>query len=136
MRELVTLELPLDDLYADHWSITGRGTPPEDTPDEAVYLPGRNPLLLVKAAVWCQMHGIEELAIAPLATNPFPDATDEFFDTFARSISLAGAAPIQITRPFAARTKCEVMQLGRGLPLHHTFSCDCAGQRIALRAMQ
>lgn len=123
LRELVTLELPLDDLYADHWSITGRGTPLVDTPDESVYLPGRNPLLLVKAAVWCQMHGVEELAIAPLASNPFADATDEFFTTFARAITLAGETPLRITRPFAAMTKRQVMQLGGGLPLQHTFSC-------------
>jgi 7-cyano-7-deazaguanine synthase len=123
LRDLVALEVPLDDLYAGHWSITGRGAPPKETPDEAVYLPGRNPLLLVKAAVWCQMNGIGELAIAPLASNPFPDATDQFFDAFARAITLAGDAPLQITRPFAEMSKREVMQLGRGLPLHHTFSC-------------
>jgi 7-cyano-7-deazaguanine synthase len=123
LRELVSLELPLDDLYAGHWSITGSDTPADGTPDESVYLPGRNPLLLVKAAVWCQMHGVEELAIAPLASNPFADATDEFFTAFARAITLSGAAPLRITRPFAAMTKREVMQLGRGCPLHHTFSC-------------
>jgi 7-cyano-7-deazaguanine synthase len=123
LRELVALELPLDDLYAEHWSITGQGVPPEDTPDEAVYLPGRNPLLLVKAAVWCQMHGIEELAIAPLASNPFPDATDEFFTAFARAMTLGCNAPLRIIRPFAQMTKPEVMALGGKYPLEHTFSC-------------
>jgi 7-cyano-7-deazaguanine synthase len=123
LRELVALELPLDDLYDGHWSITGRDVPPDDTPDEAVYLPGRNPLLLVKAAVWCQMQGIEELAIAPLASNPFADATDEFFATFGRVMTLAGDAPLRITRPFAKMTKREVMSLGREYPLVHTFSC-------------
>jgi 7-cyano-7-deazaguanine synthase len=123
LRELVALELPLDDLYADNWSITGLGVPSEDTPDEAVYLPGRNPLLLVKAAVWCQMHGIQEVAIAPLASNPFPDATSEFFEAFGSAMTLAGDSPLQITRPFAHMTKREVMSLGRDYPLEHTFSC-------------
>jgi 7-cyano-7-deazaguanine synthase len=86
-------------------------------------LPGRNPLLLVKAAVWCQMNGVEELAIAPLASNPFPDATDEFFMSFARAITLAGDAPLRITRPFGQMTKRAVMSLGRDYPLEHTFSC-------------
>ena len=36
-------------------------------PDEAVFLPGRNALLTIKAALWCQMHGINELAVATLA---------------------------------------------------------------------
>jgi 7-cyano-7-deazaguanine synthase len=123
LRDLVALELPLDDLYDGHWSITGHGAPSEDTPDEAVYLPGRNPLLLVKAAVWCQMHGIEDLAIAPLASNPFTDATDEFFTAFGRAMTLAGDAPVRILRPFGKMTKREVMHLGREYPLEHTFSC-------------
>jgi 7-cyano-7-deazaguanine synthase len=123
LRELVSLELPLDDLYAEHWSITGRAVPAENTPDEAVYLPGRNPLLLVKAAVWCQIHDIEELAIAPLASNPFADATDEFFAAFGRAMTLAGNAPLRLTRPFAQMTKRDVMTLGREYPLEHTFSC-------------
>jgi 7-cyano-7-deazaguanine synthase len=123
LRELVSLELPLDDLYTNHWSIHGRGAPAADSPDEAVYLPGRNPLLLVKAAVWCQMHGVPEIALAPLASNPFADATDEFFDVFEQALSLAGAASLKILRPFASMTKYDVMQLGRSLPLAETFSC-------------
>jgi 7-cyano-7-deazaguanine synthase len=69
------------------------------------------------------MNGIEELAIAPLASNPFPDATDEFFTAFARTITLAGDAPLRIARPLARLTKREVMDLGRDWPLEHTFSC-------------
>jgi 7-cyano-7-deazaguanine synthase len=122
---LVTLQLPLDDLYGDHWSITGNGSPDDSTPDEAMYLPGRNPLLLVKAAVWCQMHGIDELALATLSSNPFSDATDEFFAAFEGALALAGQS-VQIVRPFAALHKRDVMLLGRRLPLQHTFSCIAA----------
>jgi 7-cyano-7-deazaguanine synthase len=123
LRDLINLELPLDDLYGNHWSITGHGTPGEHSEDEAVYLPGRNPLLLVKAAVWCQMHSIELLALAPLSTNPFTDATDRFFATFEEAMHLAGSARLRIVRPFAHLKKREVMQLGRHCPLAHTFSC-------------
>ena len=123
LRDLINLELPLDDLYGNHWSITGHGTPNEHSEDEAVYLPGRNPLLLVKAAVWCQIHGIDELALAPLSSNPFPDATDRFFATFEEAMRLAGTTRVRITRPFANKTKREVMHLGRHCPLAHTFSC-------------
>ena len=56
LPELVVLDLPLADLYSGHWSLTGQDTPAHDSPDEAVYLPGRNALLLVKPAVWCQLH--------------------------------------------------------------------------------
>ncbi len=90
LEELVVLDLPLEDLYAGHWSLTGRGVPDFASPDTAVYLPGRNALLLVKAALWCRLHGIEELALAVLAANPFADATPEFFDAFASAPPAGG----------------------------------------------
>lgn len=143
---VVTLQVPLGDLYGDHWSVTGRSTPGADTPDEAVFLPGRNPLLLVKAAVWCQLRGIEELALAPLASNPFGDASDQFFDTFAAAMTCAMSRPLRIVRPFLTMHKRDVMRLGRDLPLEATFSCispvglrhcgqcnKCAERRAAFR---
>ncbi|MBX9790357.1 MAG: 7-cyano-7-deazaguanine synthase [Pirellulales bacterium] len=129
LAELVVLDMPVADLYRDHWSVTGRGVPDETTPDEAVFLPGRNALVILKPALWCQMHGIEELALAPLVTNPFPDATATFFDLFERTLSQAAqppdgvARPLRIVRPFGHLHKREVMQLGRSLPLELTFSC-------------
>jgi 7-cyano-7-deazaguanine synthase len=123
LRSLVSLEMPLADLYVDHWSTDGGGAPQDGSPDEAVYLPGRNPLLLIKAAVWCQIQGIDEIALAPLATNPFPDARADFFTAFELALKLAGPAPLRILRPFAHLSKCEVMEIGRDLPLEYTFSC-------------
>src|SRR5690606_13704025 len=75
LESLVVLQMPLADLYADHWSITGRAVPGAAEPDENVYLPGHNPLLLVKAQVWCRLHGINQLALGALASNPFADST-------------------------------------------------------------
>jgi len=123
LRPLKILDQPTADLYAGHWSVTGRGTPDASTADEAVYLPGRNPLLLVKPAIWCRLEGIERLALAPLMSNPFPDATPEFFDDFARLMGRATAGQLTIERPFAKLHKRDVMALGAGLPLEHTFSC-------------
>lgn len=123
LSELVVLDMPVADLYRDHWSVTGRGVPDASTPDEAVFLPGRNTLVILKPALWCQMHGIEELALAPLVTNPFPDATTAFFDSFERTLSQAVERPLRIVRPFGHLHKREVMHLGRELPLELTFSC-------------
>ncbi len=120
---LVELELPLADLYADHWSITGHGYPDRATPDDAVFLPGRNPLLLTKPAIWCRQHGITQLALATLMSNPFSDATPEFFAAFEEMIDRAMGARIETVRPFERLTKKDVMQLGRELPLALTFSC-------------
>lgn len=123
LAELVVLDMPLGDLYGNHWSISGVKVPDDSTPDEAVYLPGRNPLLLIKPALWCRMHGIEHLALATLAGNPFRDATPEFFARFEEMIHEAMGGQVQISRPFERTTKGGVLKLGRDLPLELTFSC-------------
>ncbi len=123
LGELVMLDLPLADLYQDHWSVTGHDVPDRSTPDEAVFLPGRNALLLVKAALWCQIHGVGELALGVLKSNPFDDATATFFDHFESALNLGSGVRLRVVRPFAGLTKRQVMQRGRGLPLELTFSC-------------
>jgi 7-cyano-7-deazaguanine synthase len=123
LAPLVTFEMPLADVYGEHWSITGRGVPDAETADEAVYLPGRNAVLIVKAAVWCRLHGIGQLALAVLGTNPFGDASREFFQHFESALNRAVGGRVEILRPFGEMTKREVMELGRGLPLELTFSC-------------
>ena len=123
LRPVHTLELPVRDLYGDHWSTTGENVPGADTPDDAVYLPGRNVLLLSKALVWCHLHGVPELAMAPLGSNPFPDATPEFFDAFARVVSGAVSGNVRVSRPYAHLHKLDVLKRGRGMPLGETFSC-------------
>jgi 7-cyano-7-deazaguanine synthase len=123
LRPLVSFDMPLADIYADHWSVTGRDVPDHRTPDESVYLPGRNALLLIKAVVWCELNGITELALAPLGSNPFSDATPEFFRDFQAALNRATGAALSIIRPFADLHKRDVMALGHGLPLELTFSC-------------
>jgi 7-cyano-7-deazaguanine synthase len=123
LMDLVLLDMPLKDLYGDHWSITGASVPDDASPDEAVFLPGRNPLLLVKPALWCQLNGIEHLAIGTLGNNPFDDAKPEFFARFAELMSHATGEPLHIARPFERLSKQQVMEIGRHLPLELTFSC-------------
>src|SRR5947209_1491894 len=60
LRPLHVLELPVADLYGEHWSLTGRDVPGADTPDEAVFLPGRNVLLLAKAILWCHLRDVPD----------------------------------------------------------------------------
>ena len=149
LMELVLLDMPLDDLYGDHWSITGAAVPDENSPDEAVFLPGRNPLLLIKPALWCRMHGIEHLALATLAGNPFDDATPEFFARFEEMFVAATGEQVQVARPFDRLPKERVMEMGRHLPLELTYSClapvdglhcgrcnKCAERRKAFRRLQ
>ncbi len=148
LEPLVILEMPLRDLYGNHWSINGHDTPAADSPDDAVYLPGRNALLAIKPMLWCAMHGIEELALAVLASNPFADASDGFFHDFEAALDRASGNRVRLVRPFARMEKQEVMQLGRELPLGLTFSCiapvdglhcgrcnKCAERRRAFRSV-
>lgn len=123
LRPLRVLEMPVRDLYADHWSITGRGVPDAYSPDEAVFLPGRNVLLLAKALLWCHLHGVPAVALAPLESNPFPDATPAFFESYQEVVNRAVGGAVRILRPYAGLSKAEVMRRGHGLPLEWTFSC-------------
>jgi 7-cyano-7-deazaguanine synthase len=115
--------MPVADLYGEHWSLTGRGVPGQTSPDEAVFLPGRNLLLLGKAMLWCHLHGVGAVALGSLQTNPFPDATPEFFAALEDVVNRAVHGSVRISLPFAGLHKVDVMHRGRGLPLQHTFSC-------------
>lgn len=123
IRPLAVLELPIADVYGTHWSVSGAGTPDASTPDEAVYLPGRNLLLLAKTSVWCALQGIERVALGTLNGNPFADSSPEFFGGFAGLAGLALGHRLEVVTPYAGLRKADVLALGRDLPLEHTFSC-------------
>jgi 7-cyano-7-deazaguanine synthase len=123
LGRLQLLDLPVADLYGGHWSITGKDVPDGDSPDEAVFLPGRNVLLLAKAMLWCHAHGVGTLALGHLASNPFPDATVSFCQAFQDVVNQAVGGSVQIVRPYFGLTKAEVLSRGHCLPLELTFSC-------------
>jgi 7-cyano-7-deazaguanine synthase len=125
IQPLVTLDADIRDVYPpSHWALNGR-PPAYDTPDEDVYLEGRNIVLIAKASLFCARAGADRLALGPLAGNPFPDATPQFFDAMARAMSLGLARPLTIAAPLAHMHKHDVVALGRelGVPLELTLSC-------------
>jgi len=125
VRPVRTLVVDMRDVYPPtHWAVTGH-PPAYDTPDEDVYLDGRNIVLLSKAAVLAARLGVERLALGPLAGNPFPDATPDFFETFGRALSLGLAHPIRLEAPFRTLHKADVVTAGvaLGVPLAETLSC-------------
>ena len=64
------------DVYGSHWSVKGKNTfQARARRTKVVYLPGRNPVLIVKVAVFCAMHKIPAIAIGSLDHNPFPGRT-------------------------------------------------------------
>jgi len=123
LMPIKTVELPLSDVYPLHWSLTGRGTPSFDSEDSAVYLPGRNLILLSKAAVYAAVQGIEHLALGILKGNPFPDSTRSFLDRLGDLLGQGLNHPIAVLTPYAQLEKTQVLERGIALPLHLTFSC-------------
>jgi 7-cyano-7-deazaguanine synthase len=120
---LTVLEIPTAALYGDHWSLSGANVPDADAPDTEVLIPGRNILLLGLAAVWCSTHDVSRIAIGSLDGNPFPDATHEFFESFAHALSLGLGRAIQIDAPFRGIHKEELIARSGGLPLDLTLTC-------------
>ena len=125
VQPVATLRFDMGDVYPPtHWAMRGEA-PGFDTPDEDVYLEGRNVVLLSKAAVFMARAGLTRVSIGPLAGNPFPDATPEFFAAMGRALSLGLGTTIDIAAPFRDQHKSDVIALGRslGVPLAMTLSC-------------
>ena len=124
-HRLVSLSVDMRDVYAaTHWAVKG-DAPAYHTPDEDVYLPGRNIILLSKAAVFCAAANIDRIAIGTLDHNPFPDATPEFRASIAHTLSLGLAHPLRIDAPYARSSKAVVVRRGiaLGVPFELTLSC-------------
>jgi 7-cyano-7-deazaguanine synthase len=146
---LVVLQAPIASLYGSHWSVSGDAVPDDQSADEAVYLPGRNLLLLAQPSVWCALHGVHTVALGTLKGNPFPDSSREFLDDFGALVGLGLGHVLEIVTPFAELTKADVLELGRDLALQNTFSCidpqrglacgrcnKCAERRRAFSTLQ
>jgi 7-cyano-7-deazaguanine synthase len=125
IRPLVSLGIDMRDVYpTTHWAIQGK--PPEyHTPDEDVYLPGRNIVLLGKAALYCAGTGISRLLLGTLAHNPFPDASPQFRSALSQALSIGLAFPIEIDAPYANISKADVIRRGaaHSVPFEFTLSC-------------
>jgi 7-cyano-7-deazaguanine synthase len=125
LAPLARLSFPVGDVYPpSHWAL--RGEPPAyETPDEDVYLTGRNIVLLSKAGIFCAQEDIGRIALGPLAGNPFPDATPAFFDAMSHALSLGLGGRIEVAAPLATMRKRDVIRLGAelGVPFELTLSC-------------
>src|SRR4051794_38185513 len=125
VRPLVELSVDMTDVYpAAHWARKGEA-PSYHTPDEDVYLPGRNIVLLGKAGVFCAAAGLDRLMIGTLDHNPFPDATPDFRAAMAQALSLGLDHRLEIAAPYAQVGKAQVIARGHraGVKLELTLSC-------------
>ena len=117
------MDLPLRSLYGSHWSLTGRNVPSSRSRDGAVYLPGRNVLLITHAAILCARRNIGTIVLGTMKGNPFTDASARFLAQLARCLTQALHHPIRIATPLRRFGKAQVIGAASGTPLGLTFSC-------------
>src|SRR5262245_43413403 len=125
VRPLAVLSVDMTDVYPrSHWAVEGR-PPGYHTPDEDVYLPGRNVILFGKAGVFCAASGIGRIVIGTLDHNPFPDATPAFRAAMQTALGLGLGHELVIEAPYAQASKASVIRRGieLGAPLALTLSC-------------
>ncbi|MBN1586172.1 MAG: 7-cyano-7-deazaguanine synthase [Candidatus Omnitrophica bacterium] len=123
IEPLRVLTLDVSDLYPPHWSLNNGPVPAAADPDESVFLPGRNLLLLSKALVFCQLQGIGNVALGILRGNPFADSRMPFFRALEQVSETGLENTIRIHTPLAESSKVSAIQSAPGMPLEWTFSC-------------
>lgn len=130
LAPLRVFDIPVGNIYGAHWSTIASGVPDAESADEEVYLPGRNLLLLVQAALWCHLHDTPTIALGPLRGNPFPDTAPGFFAALEEAVARSVGARVRMVCPLRSLDKVDILRLGADLPLAATLSClqPVAGQ--------
>ena len=123
LMPLQILEEPVADIYGPHWSTGGSRVPDAQSDDEAVYLPGRNVLLIAKAAVWCLLRDVDELALGCLQSQPVPGQHSRVFPRFPVGLEPGDERPDSPQPPAGGAEQGRRLRMGARLPLRHTFSC-------------
>jgi 7-cyano-7-deazaguanine synthase len=123
VRDPVELLVPMQPFYGDHWGMTGIDVPKPGDADDAVFIPGRNIILVGLASVWCSVHGVGKIAIGSLGGNPFPDATPEFFESFGKALSQGLGRDVTVVAPYRGRKKIDLIRENQHLPLELTLTC-------------
>ena len=123
LSPLLVVDTPVRSLYGAHWSLTGRGVPSARSADRAVYLPGRNLLLLSAAGIVCAQQRLSTIALGILKGNPFGDASLPFLAQMARCLTQALRRSIRIIAPLHRSSKSDLLRASRTIPVELTFSC-------------
>lgn len=123
LKALTVAEVPMAWVLGRHWSFSGRGVPQASSPDESVYLCGRNLVLLGQGGIFCATRGIPLLALAALKGNPFPDAKPRFLRLMGAALKAALGSGVRILTPYSRLSKAQVARRIKGFPARLTFSC-------------
>tara|TARA_B100001964_G_scaffold242811_1_gene318742 strand:+ start:1194 stop:1853 length:660 start_codon:yes stop_codon:yes gene_type:complete len=123
ISEIVTLSIDGSSLYdKKHWSLNGE-VPAYHEPDESVYIPGRNLILVGLAAIWCSSHNISSIFLGSLKGNPFADATDNFINDYSEVLKIGLNKNISVQAPYREKNKVELIKEFKHLPLDKTMTC-------------
>jgi len=123
LAELVVLGLPLKAVYRQHWSLGKERVPGSKAPDAAVYLPGRNLLLLGLAGLYCALRKIPSVWVGTLKGNPFRDARAGFFHQMESLLEETLGVPVRVAAPLREFGKAQVLRRWPQVPWERTFSC-------------
>ena len=127
---LVALDAPARSFAPRHWAL-GRGPAPGPrSADQAMYLPGRNLFLYLAAGVWCAQHGIRTIVHGTLVTNPFGDASPDFFRGMSFVLTRGLGVRFRLEAPLRRLTKRDVIRRLTPQLLRLTFSCINPQQRL------
>jgi len=123
LAPLAILDLPVQGIYGRHWSLGKAAAPGFRAPDTAVYLPGRNLLLLSLAGLFCSIRKIPVVWIGVLKGNPFRDARPGVIKQMEHFLGNTLGFRIRIKAPFRELRKGQVIRRWADLPWERTFSC-------------
>lgn len=123
IKPLIVVDMPMAQLYGSHWGFTGKGIPGYRSDDSAVFLPGRNAVLLTAASIIASRLQAGSIYLGILKGNPFGDAKPRFFRQLQSALSLAMGQPFTIQAPFRNTSKHNLIKQIPALPFSCTFSC-------------
>lgn len=123
LAKLAVLEVPVKAIYGPHWSLGKLETPSYSAPDSAVFLPGRNLLLLSLGGLFCSIRRIPSLWIGILKGNPFRDAGTGFLHEVEGLLQETLGFSLRIAAPLRELTKGQVIRRWSAVAWGKTFSC-------------
>ena len=124
MGDLIDISFPIKTIYRrGFWATDGGEVPGLYATESAIELPGRNTLLLSTAAVFCQTHGVTDLAIGTLSNSNAADTKPNFLKHFEELTKLGLHRKIKILTPLGNMKKSAVIKKFDDLPWDSTFSC-------------
>ena len=124
------------ELLPESFSAGDRGIPDPEVlgqeSAEAVWVPGRNLVLIAIGAAWAEKLGAGRLVTGFNAEEAatFPDNSREFVEVAGKALGYSSNGRVKLLAPLAGLDKSGIVKLGRclGVPLELAWSCYRGGE--------